>query len=73
MASHPASVYPSPETDSGAFFKVAAILLGFAVAVVGFVALMLWTDARNARDEASAATQGTSQPAAHDHNAARYP
>ena len=70
MASHPASVYPSPETDSGAFFKVAAILLGFAVAVVGFVALMLWTDARNARDEASAATQGTSQPAAHDHNAA---
>ncbi|MEP6909399.1 MAG: multicopper oxidase domain-containing protein [Actinomycetota bacterium] len=67
MASHPASA-PSPlETDSGAFFKVAAILLGFAVAVVGFVALMLWTDARNARGDAS---QAASRPAAMDHNAA---
>jgi nitrite reductase (NO-forming) len=70
MASHSASVYRPPETDSGAFFKVAAILLGFAVAVVGFVALMLWTDARNARDDANAAPQSASQPAADDHNVA---
>ena len=70
MASHPASVYHAPESDSGAFFKAATILLGFAVAVVGFAALMLWTDARDARDDASAATQATSQPVAHDHNTA---
>ena len=68
MASHPAA-YRTPETDSGAFFKVAVILLGFAVGVVGFVALMLWSDARNARDEANAA-HSASQPAAHDHNVA---
>ena len=70
MAAHSASAYHTPvETDSGAFFKVAAILLGFTVAVVGFVALMLWTDARNARDE-SGAQQATGQPAAMDHNVA---
>lgn len=69
MTSHPASVYRRPESDSGAFFKVAAILLGFAVAVVGFAALMLWSDARAARDE-SAAGQAPSQPAAMDHNVA---
>ena len=69
MASHPASAHRPAETDSGAFFKVAAVLLGFAVAVVGFVALMLWTDARNARDEANAAPQAASA-AAPDHNVA---
>jgi nitrite reductase (NO-forming) len=42
-------------TDSGAFAKVAALLLGFLVAVVGFFALMLWVDAREARDDANAA------------------
>jgi nitrite reductase (NO-forming) len=56
MASHPAYVdHRDAETPSGAFFKVATILLGFAVGVVGFIALMMWSDARDARDEASAA------------------
>jgi len=68
MASHPASLYKRPvETDSGAFFKVAAILLGFTVAVVGFLALMMWADARDARDSASAAD--ASAPAATPSNA----
>ncbi len=70
MASHPASVHRPPETDSGAFFKAAVVLLGIAVGVVGFFALMLWADARNARDEASAASQTAGQPLAHDHNVA---
>jgi nitrite reductase (NO-forming) len=56
LISHPAPPVPvdrSPvETDSGAFFKVAAILLGFAVAVVGFFALIMWADARDARHPA---------------------
>src|ERR671919_782976 len=56
MASHPASTYHRPvETDSGAFFKIAALLLGLLVAVVGFFALLLWADAREARDDASSA------------------
>ena len=71
MASHPAYAdRQSVETDSGAFFKVAALLLGIAVGVIGFVALMLWTDARNARDEASAAP-AAAQTATPDHNTAQ--
>ena len=68
MASHPASTYHRPvETDSGAFFKVAAMLLGFAVAVVGLFALMMWADAREAHDSAPAAADGA--PAAADNHA----
>jgi nitrite reductase (NO-forming) len=75
MAVHPASTYYRPaETESGAFFKVAAMLLGFAVAVIGFFALMLWADARQSRDEAGAPAQAQASSAADDaatdHNAA---
>jgi nitrite reductase (NO-forming) len=72
MASHPATTYrPSAETDSSAFFKVAAMLLGFAVAVVGFFALMMWADARDARDSEPAADAAPASPAhAADHNTA---
>ena len=63
MASHTHSHYPDPvETESGAFFKVAALLLGFGVAVVAFFALMLWADARGQ-------TVVESAPAGHDHAA----
>jgi nitrite reductase (NO-forming) len=62
VATYPAS-RPPVETESGAFFKVAAVLLGLAVAVVGFFALMMWADARESRDASAAA----SEPAAHDH------
>jgi nitrite reductase (NO-forming) len=73
MASQPTSAYDRPvDTDSGAFFKVAAMLLGLLVAVVGIFALMLWADAREARDDAStAAADAPAGTAAHEaHNTA---
>jgi nitrite reductase (NO-forming) len=71
MAAHPASTYHvPPESESGAFFKLAAILLGFTVAVVGVFALLMWADAREARDTSSEApAQTASQPSGHDHAA----
>jgi nitrite reductase (NO-forming) len=65
MAIHPYADHPA-ETDSGAFFKVAALLLGFVVGILGFVALMLWSDARNARDDARSSA-AAAQPAAQEH------
>jgi nitrite reductase (NO-forming) len=76
VATHSAPTYPRRRyaSDSGAGFKVAAMLLGLAVAVIGFFALLMWADARNARDDAGAgAAQPASQAAAHegaDHNTA---
>jgi nitrite reductase (NO-forming) len=71
MASHPASAYRRPvETESGAFFKVAAMLLGLLVAVVGIFALMMWADAHEARDDAGTAAAdaraGATAPEAHN-------
>ena len=66
MSAYRASAPHSPETDSGVFFKVAVILLGFAVSVVGFFALMMWVDAREARDVGNAA-QAAAEPASEDH------
>jgi nitrite reductase (NO-forming) len=62
MATHTAPTYHRhrAETASGAGFKVAALLLGIAVAFVGFFALLMWVDARNARDDSGA---GAAQPA----------
>jgi FtsP/CotA-like multicopper oxidase with cupredoxin domain len=56
MASYPATKHRprASEPSSGAFWMVATMLLGFAVAVVGFFALMMWADARDARDSAPA-------------------
>jgi nitrite reductase (NO-forming) len=74
MAAQSASTYHvPPESESGAFFKLAAILLGFTVAVVGVFALLMWADAREARDASSEApAQAASQPDARatDHNTA---
>ena len=70
MASYPAYADRHDESASGAFFKVATILLGFAVGVVGVIALMLWSDARNTRDEGSGAP-AAAQPANHDHESAQ--
>jgi nitrite reductase (NO-forming) len=65
MASHPAYTnHHEIESDSGAFFKAAAVLLGIAVGIVGFFALMLWADAKDARTDANSATP---QSAAMDH------
>ena len=40
---------PAPETVSSAFWMVATMLLGLAVAVVGIFALLMWSDARDSR------------------------
>jgi nitrite reductase (NO-forming) len=70
MASHPAYVdHREAETDSGAFFKAATVLLGFAVGVFGFIALMLWSDARDARDQGNA-VPAAAQAATHEHETA---
>ena len=46
---------PAPvETESAVFAKVAALLLGILVAVLGFLALLMWADARESRDAAAA-------------------
>ncbi len=70
MASHPAYANHPAETDSGAFFKVAALLLGIAVGILGFFALLLWTDARDARGESGTAA-AAEQAATDDHNTAQ--
>lgn len=68
MVSHPATTRQRPvETDSGAFYKVAALLLGIAVGVVGFFALMMWADARESRDATPAAEAGPSAVSSHGH------
>ena len=55
MASYPVNRHhpPASETSSGAFWMVATMLLGLAVAVVGFFALLMWADARESRDAAA--------------------
>jgi nitrite reductase (NO-forming) len=53
MSADPAPTYRrAVESDSDALAKAAALLLGFLVAVVGFFALLMWADARDARDDA---------------------
>ena len=65
---------PAPvETESGVFAKVAAVLLGILVAVLGFFALLMWADARESRDAAAqpaAASADTDHAHATDHNVA---
>ena len=70
MATHTSS-RPPVESESGAFFKVAAILLGLAVASVTIFALLLWADARDDAEAAPAATT-TAEVNGHasDHNTA---
>jgi len=70
MIRDPASVYtPRGETDGGAFFKVATMLLGLAVGTLAVLAVAMWADARRHRDEpASAAPAAT--PATHVHSQA---
>jgi nitrite reductase (NO-forming) len=73
MASHPTSAHHYPgERQPGALARAVALLLGLLVAVLGFVALMLWADARDARDDAAAGQAPSAAPAhdAADHNTA---
>jgi nitrite reductase (NO-forming) len=55
-----------PENETNAMFAVAAVLLGGALAVVCFFALLMWADARNARSDTPAQSL---QPAAAAHDA----
>jgi nitrite reductase (NO-forming) len=81
MASHPATARSRPPR-SGTFGNVAAVLLGLLVGVMAIFALMMWADAREARDDAEQAAAlvesqpaaGEAQPAAsgHDHAAQDY-
>jgi nitrite reductase (NO-forming) len=53
------------EKESGVLLKIVALFLGILVAVLGFFALMMWADARAARDDANAASTVVA-----DHNTA---
>jgi hypothetical protein len=67
MAVHPAPVSRRRiETDAGALAKVAALLLGLLVGTLGIAAVLMWADARQARDDASAAAS-PAPAAAHNH------
>ncbi len=70
MASYRDSTPRGPrasETNSGAFWMVATMLLGLAVGVVGLLALMMWSDARGTSEvtpavEAAIADHNTALP-----------
>jgi nitrite reductase (NO-forming) len=67
MAVHPASISPRrPESTTGALAKVAALLLGLLVGTLGIVAVLMWADARQARDDSSL-TASASPATAHNH------
>jgi nitrite reductase (NO-forming) len=49
----------SPDETRHAFAGALSVLLGIVVAVVGFFAILMWIDARNARDDANRAAANT--------------
>jgi len=65
MSSHPYS-YRRPD-PSGAFAKMAAVLLGLLVAVVGFFALLMWLDARDRDSGTVEATPAEAAAEPHNH------
>src|SRR5829696_8808951 len=71
MSAHP---YPSHrrETNAEALTKAAALLLGLLVGTLGIVAVLMWADARQARDGAApaAAAPAAQHNHATDHNTA---
>ena len=58
------------ETESAVFAKVAALLLGVLVSVLGFLVLLMWADARESRDTTAPATSAGAHDRATDHNVA---
>jgi nitrite reductase (NO-forming) len=71
MTAHSASEYryKPPKSGQSPFFAVATVLLGILVATLGFFALLMWMDARNA-DSQPAAAPAPQAAATHDHTAA---
>lgn len=55
-----------PETNAEAFAEAAVLLLGLLVGTLAIVAVLLWADARQARDDGSAAAS-PSPAVAHNH------
>ncbi|MDQ2911049.1 MAG: multicopper oxidase domain-containing protein [Actinomycetota bacterium] len=49
------------DSDGTGFYEVVSILLGLLVAVLGLFALMMWADARNAKDAANRAAAKVGQ------------
>jgi nitrite reductase (NO-forming) len=70
MSSHSYS-YRKPD-QSGAFAKMAAVLLGLLVAVFAFFALLMWLDARDRDSGTAGAAPAAAEPHNHatDHNTA---
>jgi nitrite reductase (NO-forming) len=60
MTSTPYNRGDADESFKTAFFGAAALLLGLLVAVLGFAALMMWLDARDARHDANTAVASSS-------------
>jgi nitrite reductase (NO-forming) len=75
MSSHSASIpgqrrrADGSAGGGGAIWKVAVLLLGFAVGVLSIAAVVAVQAADQARDDAAAATGGTAAGATHDHAA----
>jgi len=59
-----ASTLTHRQKDSGALFAVVSLLLGILVAALGFFALMMWADARDAKDAAKGAAAKVSSGSA---------
>src|SRR5262249_4935621 len=53
------SGYAGRDTHDSGLAGAAAVMLGILVAVLGFFALMMWVDARHARDDANRAAAST--------------
>ena len=56
----------SPQSNADAFAKAAALLLGLLVGTLAIVAVLMWADARQARDDGSSAAAAP-PAAAHNH------
>ena len=65
MSSHSYSTRRQPD-HAGAFAKMAAVLLGLLVAVLGFFALLMWLDARDS--DSATAQAAPNEAAAEPHN-----
>jgi nitrite reductase (NO-forming) len=64
--SHPVHHRRRQESSGEAFAKAAALLLGLLVGTLAIVAVLLWADARQSRDDASAAA-APAPAATHNH------
>jgi nitrite reductase (NO-forming) len=60
LASNPTSIRQSNEPGASALVAIVAVMLGILVAVLGFFALLMWIDARTARDDANEVSSSSS-------------